>query len=81
MVNNLKGNDMFVLGNYESNTTEESLFKGIPIDYLDFVKNCLAKSSSITGVKYRIRYRGPRYDAFASNCLKKDAKTFAIYRK
>ena len=81
MVNNLKRNDMFVLGNYESNTTEESLFKGIPIDYLDFVKNCLAKSSSITGVKYRIRYRGPRYDAFASNCLKRDAKTFAIYRK
>lgn len=81
MVNNLKGNDMFDLGNYESNTTERSLFKDIPIDYLDYIKSCLAKSTAITGRKYRIRFRGPRYDAFASNCLKRDAKTFAIYRK
>ena len=64
---------------FESPENERSVWKNVPMQYLDFVKDCCAKASSITGVKYRFRFRGPRHDAFASHCLKDNARTFAVY--
>ena len=85
MINNFeRGNIMteyrFIsLVPYESRETERSIWKNIPIKYLEFVKDCLAKATSITGCKYRIRYRGPRHDTFASHCNKRDAVGFSVY--
>ena len=85
MINNFeRGNIMteyrlISLVPYESRETERSIWKNIPIKYLEFVKDCLAKATSITGCKYRIRYRGPRYDTFASHCNKRDAVGFSVY--
>ena len=64
---------------FESPDNEKSVWKNIPMQYLDFVKDCCEKASSITGVKYRFRFRGPRHDAMKLYCLKNNAKTFAVY--
>ena len=60
---------------YISPSNETSVFKNIPISMRDsdFIKGLLRSAP------YRIRYRGPRYDANAQTCLKKDAVSFAIY--
>jgi hypothetical protein len=60
---------------FKSPSHERSSFKSIHIGYLDSVKQILGWAQS----KYRIRYRGPRQDASAAYCLKKDAKFFSIY--
>jgi hypothetical protein len=54
---------------------EKSLSKGHPIETLEQVKAMYAG----LGIKIRVRYRGPRRDAMALTCLKKDARTFAVY--
>ncbi len=54
---------------------ERSLSKGHPIETLEKVR-AMYKS---TGVAIRIRFRGPRYDTMRLSCLKKNAKTFAVY--
>ena len=82
MINNFERGNIMIKGDltpYESRETERSIWKNVPMMYLEFVKDCLAKSTSITGVKYRIRYRGPRYDTFASHCNKRDAVGFSVY--
>lgn len=54
---------------------ECSLSKGHPIETLDQVR-AFYKAK---GIAIRVRFRGPRYDAQRLTCLKKDAKTFAVY--
>ena len=54
---------------------ESSLSKGHPIEDLEKVR---AKYRD-QGIAIRVRFRGPRYDAMRLTCLKKDAKTFAVY--
>lgn len=56
---------------------ESSVWKGIPIK---FRKHPCVKSILATG-KYRIKYRGPRYDSGRQTTLKKDARAFSIYYK
>lgn len=59
-------------------------FQNLPIERLEYVKNQLSKS----GMKTRIRYRGPRRrvkadDRYAtrqrSECLKEHATHFSVY--
>jgi len=59
------------------NPDENSRYKGIPISKLDAVRATLKK----TGYKFRVKFRGPRYDWHRGTCLKSNAKTFAIYDK
>jgi hypothetical protein len=54
---------------------ETSLSKGHPIETLEQVR-AMYKAQ---GIQVRIRFRGPRYDAQRLTCLKKHAKTFAVY--
>lgn len=62
-----------------------SIMKGVPIDSLDLIRNCLKDS----GTKHRIVFRGPRNlpqdtrKAFTrqAGCLKEHATHFAVYPK
>jgi hypothetical protein len=61
---------------YRSPKSEASVFKQIPIEYLDIVKAVLKK----TGGAFRIVYRGPRghYHDQAMT-WKEDARAFSVY--
>lgn len=75
----------FNLSNYKSLTTESSKFKLIPIEFLEETKKILKENN----IKYRIRYRGPRFfsrkDTYRnrflkqSTCLKSEATRFSVY--
>ena len=67
----LKTLDSFKL--YRSPVHEESLFKGIDIQYLKLFKK------EFRG-KFRYRPRGGKY-YIQNNCTMKDAKTFAVYKR
>jgi hypothetical protein len=54
---------------------EASLSKGHPIGTLEQVR----AQYKAQGIPVRIRFRGPRQDSMRLTCLKKDAKTFAVY--
>lgn len=62
---------------YISPTLESSVYKSIPIKHYDDVRNMLNK----TGIKFRYKFRGPRYDHQRSTCLKSDAYAFSVYTK
>jgi hypothetical protein len=74
--NNLKTNERIILAKFNSPDSETSVLKDVPIDCLKQVKDILKK---VSFYKFRIVYRGPRYDSMACYCLKKDAKRFAVY--
>jgi hypothetical protein len=61
---------------YRSPKSEASVFKQIPIGYLDTVKSVLKR----TGGAFRIVYRGPRgrYHDQAMT-WKQDARAFTVY--
>jgi len=51
----------------------------LPMDQLEVLRpkyNLLAKLQGKTCV---VKFRGPRYDAQAAYCLKKDARYWAVY--
>lgn len=56
---------------------ECSLSKGHSIETLEQVRT-LYKNN---GIAIRVRFRGPRYDSQRLHCLKKNAKTFAVYAR
>lgn len=67
--------------------SEVSAYKNIPIEYLEQVRWILKQVTQIDGVRYRIRYRGPRrrgpdgrvtYDG-RQDCVKRDAVRFSVY--
>jgi len=67
-----------LLAQYRSPTNEASVFKGIPIELLHFVRTTLHEK----GLKYRTRYRGPSnpmYRRPQAHCIKAHATTFALY--
>ena len=67
--------DLHPLRVFVSPTDEVSVLKHIPnTAYYHGLVNRLAKI-----LKIKRRYRGPRYDPMALNCLKCDANTFAVY--
>jgi len=67
---------MINLEMYRSPENEESFYKNIPIQHLEEVQNHFR--SRVKGLRYL--FRGPRYDMQRAHCLKRDAKTFAIYK-
>jgi hypothetical protein len=54
-----------------------ALSKGHPIETLESVR----AHYRAQGVKIRVRYRGPRHDLYRQTCLKRDARTFAVYAR
>lgn len=54
---------------------ELSLSKGHPIAELEQVR----AQYRAQGIKIRVRFRGPRRDRYKQTCLKRDARTFAVY--
>ena len=56
---------------------ECSLSKGHPMATIEQVR----AHYKANGIRIRIRYRGPRYDSQRGTCLKKHARTFAVYLK
>jgi hypothetical protein len=56
---------------------ERALYKNIPISLLVEVQKQLRKN--FKGLRYR--FRGPRYDAMALTCLKRDAEKFSVYTR
>jgi hypothetical protein len=57
--------------------TEDSLFKQIPVNHMEEVKQ-IARNM-FPNRKIRVRYRGPRYDFMRQTCLKQNARSVAIY--
>jgi hypothetical protein len=69
---------------YMSGENRRSIMHGIPMQYLDQVKQLFAND----GYKIKVRYRGPRsmdtgryWAARKSTCLKSRAVTFAVYSR
>ena len=68
----------------ETKPGSSAVFKGIPVSELDTFKAVVPTH----GPKFRIRYRGPRFnipsdnrprDLKRSTCLKVNATTFSVY--
>jgi hypothetical protein len=72
---------------FNANYKEHSMYKNVPVEFLEETLNLLQKN----GVKYRIRYRGSRTnpsDVATRNranrwqdCLKVYANRFSVYFK
>jgi hypothetical protein len=74
---------MYILS-YMSGENRRSIMHGIPMQYLDQVKQLFAND----GYRIRIKYRGPRamdtgrsYYARKGTCLKSSAVSFAVYSR
>jgi hypothetical protein len=63
-----------LLDRYESPGSEASIWKGIPIAYLDQIRQALHRAG-----QFRVKFRGPRYDHHRGTCLKANARSFAVY--
>lgn len=57
--------------------TEDSLFKQVPVDRMEQVKQITR--SMFPDRRIRVRYRGPRHDSMRQTCLKRNARSVAIY--
>ena len=71
----LSKKDHAFIEQYISPKGEASLFKSIPIGYIEQVRTMLKN----TGLKFRVKFRGPRYDHQRGTCLKANARAFAVY--
>lgn len=63
------------LDSYRSSESEESVWKGLPIERYDQIR----KTLSSLNLKFKYRFRGPRYDLSGGCCRKDHAKSFAVY--
>ena len=63
-----------LLARYQSPKHETSLWKSIPMEYLDQVRNALK-----TAGQFRAVFRGPRSNRWQSSTNKKDAVAFTVY--
>jgi hypothetical protein len=76
---------VFNIFDFESPEEESSIFKAIPIQYLDETKEILKGMN----IRYYVRYRGPRLSTVDSRpyylkqsiCLRKFATKFSVYSK
>ena len=66
-----------LVNTYLSPATESSTVKGVPLDQLAQVKNLIRLCSP--GRIISVKYRGPRHDWTRSTCLKRDARSAAVY--
>jgi hypothetical protein len=63
---------------YASPVNETSLFKSVPLEVLDQMKN-IARVLKSQHQRVDAKFRGPRYDAMRCTCLKRHAHSAAIY--
>jgi hypothetical protein len=64
-----------LLARYESPESETSIWKWIPICYLDQVRDALK-----TAGQFRAVFRGPRFHRWRASTNKKDAVAFTVYK-
>ena len=63
-----------LLARYQSPKYETSLWKSIPLDYVEQVRNALKSAG-----QFRAVFRGPRSNRWQSSTNKKDAVAFTVY--
>ena len=68
---------MSFIAQYRSPVSETSVIKNVPIEHL--IKARQEVRNIFPGRRVVARFRGPRYDTMALHCMKKHARTFAIY--
>ena len=66
-----------LVNTYLSPSTESSVVKNVPLDRLADVKRLVRICNP--GRIINVKYRGPRHDWMRSTCLKRDARSAAIY--
>ena len=68
---------MSFIAQYRSPADETSVIKNVPIEHL--VRDRSEVRNAFPGRRIVARFRGPRYDGMALYCMKRNARTFAIY--
>ncbi len=63
-----------LLARYESPDSDVSIWKWIPMEYLDRVGQALRSAG-----RFRVVYRGPRFHRWRASTNKKDAVAFTVY--
>ena len=63
-----------LLARYESPDSDVSIWKWIPMEYLDRVGEALKSAG-----RFRVVYRGPRFHRWRASTNKKDAVAFTVY--
>ena len=63
-----------LLARYESPDSDVSIWKWIPMEYLDRVVQALRSAG-----RFRMVYRGPRFHRWRASTNKKDAVAFTVY--
>ena len=63
-----------LLDKYRSPESEASIWKWIPICYVDQVRDALKSAG-----QFRAVYRGPRFHRWRASTNKKDAVAFTVY--
>lgn len=58
---------------------ERNYIKGLPMEDLERLRPYYWMLAKIAGKRLRVRYRGPRYDSQRGTCLKRDARSWAVY--
>lgn len=66
-----------IFGANISPDAEVSLFKQVPVDCIEQVKQITR--GMFPDRRIRVRYRGPRYDSMRLTCRKHDARSVSIY--
>ena len=56
-----------------------AIASNLPISELEVAREKYRILAVLAGKRLRIRFRGPRRDAMALYCLKRDAKRFSVY--
>lgn len=70
-----------LLDQYASPDDEVSIAKAMPMHLLDQARAIMRKLHRLEGERYRVYFRGPRYDLARGYCKEKDARAFAIYKR
>jgi hypothetical protein len=68
---------MSLITQHRSPASEASVIKNVPIEHL--VKARQEVRDAFPSKRIIARFRGPRYDSMALHCIKKNARTFAVY--
>jgi hypothetical protein len=56
-----------------------AIVSNLPMEQLEATRAVFKTFAKLQGKNLRIRFRGPRYDAMRSHCLKKNARAFSVY--
>jgi hypothetical protein len=68
---------MSFIAQYKSPANENSIIKNVPIEHL--VQARAEVRDAFPNRRVVARFRGPRFDGMRLYCMKRNARTFAIY--